>query len=163
MSHVLCQEFRNSLGGGGIGCFVFFVASRKRVRHAFFGSHNGTQVCRLKESTVMCGNLKSNLDSEILQSSLCSANRHDARAWTVSKGQACALCSHRGQGLGAEWNLTNWVQPSASPFLLQSSPRHLLRQVALCLEVLWERLTQVSPLDYKTGTFCSVTCNLVPL
>ena len=38
-----------------------------------------------------------------LQPSLCPANHHDARAWTISRGQACALCSHRGQGLGAAW------------------------------------------------------------
>lgn len=51
--------------GWGSWVFSFFVASRKRIRHAFFGSYNGTQVCRLKESTVTCGNLKSNLDSEL--------------------------------------------------------------------------------------------------
>lgn len=59
-----------------MGFLFFFNGIMELNQTCIFGSHNRTQVCRLKEYAATCGNSTGNMD--YLQSSVCPASPQDA-------------------------------------------------------------------------------------
>lgn len=104
---------------------LLFCGIMGKNQLCIFGSRNGTQVCRWKESTMTFGRLTSNLDSELFAVQPLPSQSSWCQGLDNLQGPGCALCSYKGKGLGAEWHLTTWAQPNDPPFLLQNSPGQL--------------------------------------